>query len=191
MMPMQLGPIMRMPARPDLVEDLLLERPAGGAGFAESGADDDERLDAFGDAVVHDRAHLRARHADDGEVDVAGNRRRRVGYAGDAVDGRRRWDGRRTAGRVKPPSTRLCRISEPIFPRSRLAPIDRHGRGSKKLFIDAVAAACDRSAALASYGVVGVERQRRRETRRPRAGVRSRTPSRETPASCCRLSWST
>ena len=50
----------------------------------------------------------------------------------------------------KPPATRLCKISEPILPRSRLAPMTATAFGAKKLSIDAVAAACDRAAARSS-----------------------------------------
>ena len=50
----------------------------------------------------------------------------------------------------KPPATMLCRISEPILPRSRLAPMTATACGAKKFFIDAVAASRDRSAAFAT-----------------------------------------
>ena len=54
-------------------------------------------------------------------------RARNVGHGCD-TPGRRRstrpTDARRTAVPVKPPAIRLCRSSDPILPRSRLAPID-------------------------------------------------------------------
>ena len=53
-------------------------------------------------------------------------------------------------GPRNPAATRLCRISEPILPRSRLAPITATPRGSKNAFIEAVAAVCDLVAAFAS-----------------------------------------
>ena len=60
---------------------------------------------------------------------------------------------------VKPAAARLCRISDPILPRSRLAPTTATTRGSKKAFIDAVAAVRDRAAALSAKPVGDRERQ--------------------------------
>jgi hypothetical protein len=45
----------------------------------------------------------------------------------------------------------LCRISDPIRPRPRLAPTTATALGSKNGFIDAVAASCDRSAIRAPW----------------------------------------
>jgi hypothetical protein len=56
---------------------------------------------------------------------------------------------------AKPPACRLCSTSEPIFPRARFAPTTAIERGSKKTFIEALAACWDRSAARATYSGVG------------------------------------
>ena len=60
---------------------------------------------------------------------------------------------------VNPAATRLWRISDPILPRSRLAPTTATTRGSKNAFIDAVAAVRDRAAALFGEAFRHRERQ--------------------------------
>jgi hypothetical protein len=56
---------------------------------------------------------------------------------------------------ANPTDCRLCRISAPIFPRSRLAPTTATVHGSKNGFIDAVAASWDRLAAFSLCSDVG------------------------------------
>ena len=73
MIPMQFGPIMRMPAARTLPRISSSRTRPPVPGFAESGTDDDEGLDAFRDAIVDDRAHRGARHANHRQIDLAWN----------------------------------------------------------------------------------------------------------------------
>ena len=70
---MQFGPIRRQPACRIRSTSARFARAPLGAAFAEPGADDADRADALGDAVVDRRQHVRRRHDDHGEIDRAGN----------------------------------------------------------------------------------------------------------------------
>ena len=148
--------------------------------------------------------HLRRGHDDHRQIDRSGDVRRRAGTRG-ARRSRAPSGGPARCVPVKPAATRLCRISEPILPRSRLAPTTATTRGSKNAFIDAVAAVRDRAAALsAKASVVDGERQRdvadavldraghrrsrSRETRRASAGCR-RARRRRTSRCPARARW--
>ena len=70
---MQLGPIRRQPARANSIDQRRFARAALGAALAEAGADDADRADALGDAIVDGGQHVRGGNDDDGEVDRSGN----------------------------------------------------------------------------------------------------------------------
>ena len=82
MIPMQLGPMSRMPGGADLVHERRLERPPPLADFLESCADDDQRLHAFAMQSSTHLQHARRGDDDNGEVHGAWNiADRRVGAA--------------------------------------------------------------------------------------------------------------
>ena len=151
--PMQFGPIRRQPARRMRSTSAASRaRPSSPHSLKPALITQIART-SLADAVVDGCQHLIRRDDDHREID----------RSGDVV----RFEGRRGSRRsaahvgwtattvpVKPEATRLCRISEPILPRSRLAPMTATVRGSKNAFIDAVAAARERAAALSAKASV-------------------------------------
>ena len=76
---MQLGPIRRQPACRTRSSRTRFARASVGVAFAEPGADDADRRDVLGDAVVDGRKHVRRRHDDHGQIDGSGYVDRRDG----------------------------------------------------------------------------------------------------------------
>ena len=91
---------------------------------------------------------------------------------------------------VNPATIRLLRISDPILPRVRLAPITATTRGSKNARIDAVAASCERVAACSTKSSVSARDNATWHTPPSRLDVSARPELRNT-SSMRRLSPST
>ena len=124
-------------------------RASFGVALAEAGADDADRPDALGDAVVDRRQHLRGRHHDDRQIDRPVDVARRARYAGSppisVADG---WTGTmraREAGRDE-----VVQDLRPDLPALAVRADDGDHRGSKNPFIDAAAAVRERAAAFSA-----------------------------------------
>ena len=175
---MQLGPTSRQPACRIRVQQGRFACAAFRVAFAEPGADDADRGHVLVDAIV-DRLRARGSQAPRPWPGRQGPGCRsradtRLGLRFSAPSG-----GRARCVPVKPAATRLCRISDPILPRSRLAPMTATTRGSKNAFIDAVAAVRDRAAAFSSKRSVTDSEMATWQTPRSTVGRDAQNPSPE------------
>jgi hypothetical protein len=113
-----------------LFADLYLELAPLVAGLGKAGADHHDRRNVRGDAVIDGGFDRAARYCHDGKIDRPRDR-------GDGGPGRSAADRRavrvdREHVAAEPPAERLWKISAPMRPRRRPAPITAIERGEKK-----------------------------------------------------------
>jgi hypothetical protein len=93
----------------DAVDERRFHDAAGSPALGEPGADDDERLHAFRDALVDNARDARGGHHDDGQVDLERHRRHRP-IRRDAVDRRRV----RMHGHERPAESGLAEVPQDL-----------------------------------------------------------------------------